>query len=149
MFTFSVDEQHPAELEDFVDGAGMTPGENKDGVVKPQTHILQTSDVRGREVSPLFATAVNSGGLLRWRLEDGLEDGDVLLEDDGRNREVPLQLVGALAKFLREAGHVLPLLHLVKELYEAGSRDQQPDSHVHQHVNTSHPLNMRMTLLVE
>lgn len=72
--------------------------------------------------SPLFTTAVNSRRLLWRRLEDGLEDGDVLLEDDSWNCEVSLQLVGAFTKVLGQVGHVLPLLHLVEELYQAVSR---------------------------
>lgn len=62
--------------------------------------------------------------LLRWRLEDGSKDGDVLFEDDGRNREVSLQLVCALTEVLRQVGHVLPLLHLIKELYQAAGRTE-------------------------
>lgn len=76
-------------------------------------------EVKGRDVSPLFAAAVNPRRLL-WRgLEDGSEDGNILLEDDRRHGEVSLQLVGALTEVLRQVGHVLPLLHLIKELYEA------------------------------
>lgn len=67
---------------------------------------------------------MNTRRLLRRRLEDGFEDGDVLLEDDRRNGEVSLQLVGALTELLRQVGHVLPLFDLVEELYQAAGRRQ-------------------------
>lgn len=78
-----------------------------------------------RCVSPLLAAAMNPRRLLGRRLEDGFEDGDVLLEDDRRDGEVSLQLVGALTELLRQVGHVLPLLDLVEELYQAAGRRQR------------------------
>lgn len=92
----------------------------------------------GRDDSPLFATAVNSWRLLWWRLEDGLKDGDVLLKYDGWDCEVSLQLVGAFTKVLRQASHVLPLLHLVEELYQAVSRDSDPTACVFKSSSTSY-----------
>lgn len=77
-----MDKQNPAEVEDFTDGAGMTSGEKKDGAITTQGN-KSLKRKHGRGGSPLFAAAVNSRRLLRWRLEDGFEDGDVLLEDDG------------------------------------------------------------------
>lgn len=76
-------------------------------------------------VSPLLAAAVDPRRLLRRRPEDGLEDGNVLLEEDGRDGEVPLQLVGAPAEVLRQAGHVLPLLDLVEELNQAAGQERE------------------------
>lgn len=70
-------------------------------------------------VQPLFAASVNSERLLGWSFEDGFEDGDVLLEDDGRHGEVSLQLLCALSEIVRQVGHVLPLLHLTEELNQA------------------------------
>lgn len=63
--------------------------------------------------------------LLGRRPEDGLEDGNVLLEEDGRDGEVPLQLVGAPAEVLRQAGHVLPLFDLVEELNQAAGQERE------------------------
>lgn len=82
-------------------------------------------EVKGHNVSPLFAAAVNSRRLVWGGLEDGSEDGNILLEDDRRHSEVSLQLLGALTEVLRQVGHVLPLLHLIKELYEAAEDSRQ------------------------
>lgn len=89
------------------------------------TNCIQSNMRIWCDVSPLFAAAVNPRRLL-WRgLEDGSEDGNILLEDDRRHGEVSLQLVGALTEVLRQVGHVLPLLHLIKELYEAAEDDSR------------------------
>lgn len=80
-------------------------------------------------VSPLLAAAVDPRRLLGWRPEDRLEDGNILFEEDGRDGEVPLQLVGAPAEVLRQAGHVLPLLDLVEELNEAAGQEREASEH--------------------
>lgn len=82
--------------------------------------VTTESEVRGHRLPPLLAAAVNPRRLLRRSLEDGSEDGDILLEDDGRHGEVALQLVCALTEILRQVGHVLPLLHLTEELDQTG-----------------------------
>lgn len=58
-FTFGMDKQNPAEVEDFNNGAGMTSGEEKDGAIKTQGN-KKLKPKQGRDDSPLFATAVNS-----------------------------------------------------------------------------------------
>lgn len=62
-FTFSMDKQNPAEVEDFTYAAGMTSGEKKDGAIKTQAN-KNLKLKQGRDDSPLFATAVNSRRLL-------------------------------------------------------------------------------------
>lgn len=62
-FTFSMDKQNPAEVEDFTYGARMTSGETKDGAIKTQGN-KNLELKHGRDDSPLFATAVNSRRLL-------------------------------------------------------------------------------------
>lgn len=84
-------------------------------------------------VPPLFAAAVNSERLLGRSFEDGFEDGNVLLKDDGRHGEVPLQLLCALTEILRQVGHVLPLLHLTEKLNQAAGKGWEgitPDTRI-------------------
>lgn len=58
-----MDKQNPAEVEDFIYGAGMTSGEKKNGAIKtPENKHLKLE--QGQDGSPLFATAVNSRRLL-------------------------------------------------------------------------------------
>lgn len=88
-------------------------------MIFPLLRQLHHQNTSSNSVPPLFAAAVDSWRLLQRRLEDGLEDGDVLLEDDRGHGEVPLQFVGALAEICRQLGHVLPLVDLVEKLDEA------------------------------
>lgn len=80
-------------------------------------------EVKSDDVPPLLAAAVNSERLLRRSFEDGFEDRNILLEDDCRHSEGPLQLLCALSEILRQVGHVLPLLHLTEKLNEAAGED--------------------------
>lgn len=99
-FTFSMDEEDPAEVEDLAHRARMSPADKSTQSrsrcrkrLCSQCAVMVMERTRSRQVasvSPLLAASVDTRRLLRRRLEDGLEDGNVLLEEDRRDGEVPL-----------------------------------------------------------
>lgn len=129
-----MDEEDPAEVEHLAHCARMSPvdksTQSKSKYRKrlcSQFAVMVTESMKSRRVTsvlPLLAASVDPRRLIGRRPEDGFEDGNILLEEDRRDGEVPLQLVRATAEVLRQAGHVLPLFDLVEKLNQAAGQEK-------------------------